>query len=275
MMKWKKCLNSRHFCLIIFLSFFFVSLTFAQKTVKVRAVKGYAFVSGDISPNEARAIAVKEAKINALKAAGIAENIKSYELLFNSQNNNDFTQFFNSDIQSEIQGAVQSYEVKKEKITQNKQLELLFEVEIDASIISYDSKPDIAFNQHIEGIGLFYQNNQPLTFSLKSTQPFYLTVFNITNSESVLLYPNKFEKQEKFQSDVSYSFPSNKINYILNTTAKESEENMLIFVFTKSQIPYINMNNEFVTNSDAIFSWIYSILPDQRNVEYRKLIINK
>jgi len=274
-MKWKRCQNSRRFCFFIFLPCVFVIHSFAQKTVKVKGVKGQSFVTGDISPNEARTIAINEAKLNALKAAGIAENIKSYELLFNSQNNNDFTQFFNSDIQSEIQGTVQSYEIKKEKITQNNQLEILCEVIIDAQVISYDSKPDVAFDQYIEGIELYYKNNDPLTFSLKSTQPFYLTVFNITNTESILLYPNKFENQEKYIANTSYSFPSNKINYTLNSSSKESEENMLIFVFTKTQIPYINMNNEQVTNSDAIFSWIYSILPDQRNVEYRKLIINK
>jgi hypothetical protein len=257
------------------LSFFFVIHTFSQKTVKVKGVKGQAFVSGDVSPNEARIMAINDAKINALKAAGIAENITSYELLFNSQNNNDFTQFFNSDIQSEIQGTVQGFELKNEKITQKNQLEILFEVTMDAQVISYENKPDISFDQYIEGIGLYYKNNEPLTFSLKSTQSFYLTIFNITNSESKLLYPNKYEKQEKYQPNVSYSFPSNKVNYALNITSKDREENMLIFVFTKSQVPYINMSNEQVTSSDAVFSWIYSILPDQRNVEYRKLIINK
>lgn len=275
MMRWKRCQNSRHFWLFIFLSFFFVIHTFSQKTVKVKGVKGQAFVSGDVSPNEARIMAINDAKINALKAAGIAENITSYELLFNSQNNNDFTQFFNSDIQSEIQGTVQGFELKNEKITQKNQLEILFEVTIDAQVISYENKPDISFDQYIEGIGLYYKNNEPLTFSLKSTQSFYLTIFNITNSESKLLYPNKYEKQEKYQPNVSYSFPSNKVNYALNITSKDREENMLIFVFTKSQVPYINMSNEQVTSSDAVFSWIYSILPDQRNVEYRKLIINE
>ena len=61
--------------------------------------------------NQAKYSAINEAKINALKAAGIGENIKSYQLLFSSQEKNEYAQFFSSDIQSEIQGAVASFDI--------------------------------------------------------------------------------------------------------------------------------------------------------------------
>ena len=110
MLKWKKCQKSNKLSLC-FLAFVLALQVSAQKIVKVPGIKGTAFISGDVSPNQAKLIALNDAKINAIKAAGIGENIKSYQLLFSSQEKNEFSQFFSSDIQSEIQGAVASYEI--------------------------------------------------------------------------------------------------------------------------------------------------------------------
>src|ERR1035437_4782417 len=115
---------------------------FSQETREAKAVKGSAFVTGDVSPNQAKIQALNDAKINALKAAGIEEHINSYQMLFTSQIKNDYSQFFSSDIQSEIQGAVQSYEVKSEKIYCKNEFEIICETTIDASVIKYNSKPD-------------------------------------------------------------------------------------------------------------------------------------
>ena len=75
---------------------------------------------------------------------------------------------------------------------------------------------------------------------------------------------------------------SNEINkfppqadYELETNLKDKEFNRLIFVFTKTAVPFIKMNKEQVTTNEAIFNWIYSIMPDQRKVEYRSLVIQK
>ncbi len=110
MLKWKKCQKSNKLSLC-FLAFVLAFQVSAQKIVKVPGIKWTAFISGDLSPNQAKLIALNDAKINALKAACIGENIKSYQLLFSSQEKNEFSQFFSSDIQSEIQGAVASYEI--------------------------------------------------------------------------------------------------------------------------------------------------------------------
>ena len=59
------------------------------------------------------------------------------------------------------------------------------------------------------------------------------------------------------------------------TDLQYQEMNRLLFVFTKSYIPFIKMNQEQVTDEDAIFNWIYSIMPDQRNVQYYSVIVQK
>ncbi len=248
---------------------------FSQKNIDVQNIKGSSSVSGDISPNQARVQALSNAKVNALKAAGIDEAINSYQLLFTSQAKNDYSQFFSSDIQSEIQGAVKSYKILSEKIYCKGDQEIICEVSIDATVVKYDSKRDVSFDSNVDGIKGAYNNGENLTFSVTTTQHCYLNIFNITDNEATLLYPNAYEKQMKINRSELYKFPTAAIDYGLGNDLKKQETNRLIFVFTKTQMPFIKINKEQVTTQENIFSWIYSIQPDQRNVEYFTLTILK
>ncbi len=272
--KWKKCQRSNNltFCLLVF---FFALNVSAQKLVKLTGIKGISYISGDVSPNQAKFLALNDAKINALKAAGVGENIKSYQLLFSSQEKNEYSQFFSSDIQSEIQGAVASYDITNQVTVKKSEIELYIEITIDAAVIKYETKPDNTFDAYIEGLKAVYNNHDKLTFTVKTTQACYLTIFNITDVDATLMYPNSYEKQNPFNSIKVYNFPSGQVDYSLETDLKEKESNRLIFVFTKTAVPFIKMDKDQVTTNDNIFNWIYSIMPDQRKVEYRSLIIQK
>lgn len=273
-LKWKNCQKSNKLLLFSFLFFLTLNLL-AQKTVHLKGIKGQAFISGDISPNQAKQLAINDAKINALKAAGIGENINSYQLLFNSQEKNEYSQFFTSDIQSEIQGAVESFDIINQTTIRKSDIELYIEVTIDASVIKYDTKSDTNFDVFVDGIKGVYNNNDKLTFGVKTSKPCYLTIFNISDTEATLMFPNNFEKNNLFNPLKTYQFPIAQVDYILETEMKDKEVNRLIFVFTKTSVPFIKMNDDQLTTSDAIFSWIYNIMPDQRKVEYRSIVIQK
>ena len=272
--KWKKCQRSNNltFCLLVF---FFALNVSAQKLVKVTGIKGISYISGDVSPNQAKFLALNDAKINALKAAGIGENIKSYQLLFSSQEKNEYSQFFSSDIQSEIQGAVTSFDITNQATVKKSEVELYIEITIDASVIKYETKPDNTFDAYIEGLKAVYNNHDKLTFTVKTTQACYLTIFNINDVDATLMYPNSYEKQNSIEAVEVYKFPLGGVDYELETSLKDKESNRLIFVFTKTAVPFIKMDKDQVTTNDNIFNWIYSIMPDQRKVEYRSLVIQK
>lgn len=265
--------NSSKIIVLIIAAFLPFHLS-AQKTKQLTAIKGTAYISDDISPKQARLLALNDAKINALKAAGIEEHINTYQLLFSSQVNNDYSQFFNSDIQSELQGSVQSYEIKNERKYVKNEIEWIYEVTIDAVVIKYDTKPDVAFDAYVEGIKQVYNNNDKLVFNIKTAQDAYLTIFNITDSEAFVMYPNAYEKQILLKELTTYYFPLANIDYTLHTDLKSPEVNRLIFVFTKTPITFIKMSQDQVTTHENIFSWIYSVMPDQRKVEYISFSIN-
>jgi hypothetical protein len=269
---------SHKICLCYSIIFFFgtgANFLLGQKTFSVSNIRGSALISGDVSPNLAKKQALNDAKINALKSAGIREHLSSYQVLFTSQQKNDYSQFFVSDIQNELQGAVQSYELKTEKTYCKNEFEIIYEITIDAVIIKYESRPDAAFEVSIEGVKKVYNNDEPLKFNVKTSQISYLTVFNITDTEALLLFPNKYEKQGQCKPLEVCKYPVAKIDYILHTDKNGTETNRLIFVFTKIPVPFIRMNEEQVTSNENIFSWIYSIMPDQRKVEYLTLSIQK
>jgi len=265
--------NSFHLLVIAFL--FSSNFIVAQKTIKVKDIVGTAFISGDVSPNQAKVQALDDAKINALKKAGIEEHINTYQLLFTSQAKNDYSQFFSSDIQSEMQGAIKTFKIKRDSIYCKGENEIICEIIIDATVIKYETKSDNTFDANIEGIKGVYNNDDKLSFSIKTTEKAYLTIFNITDNEALLLYPNTYEKQQILDSSVLYKFPDPKISYQLHTDMKQQETNRLIFVFTKTPVPFIKIDKDQLTTQENIFTWIYSIMPDQRKVEYYTLTIQK
>lgn len=259
----------------IFCFLFLVITNYAQKSIDVEKVRGECTIAGDISPNMAKERALNEAKVNALKAAGIDESVNSYQLLFTSQAKNDYSQFFSSDIQSEMQGAVKSVKVLSEKTFCTADNRIVYEVIINAVVVKYSTKSDPGFKSNIEGIRGAYNHGDNLTFNLKVTQNCYLTVFNITDSEAGVLFPNEYEKENALKKQELYNFPMAKIDYSLGSNSKTFEINRLIFVFTKKEMPFIKMDKQQVTKPETIFNWIYSIPPDERYIEYFSLSINK
>ncbi len=82
------------------------------------------------------------------------------------------------------------------------------------------------------------------------------------------------------EPNVNYVFPQNRgMGYFLEAHQENKtnrETNRFIFVFTKEQIPFINYDVDYlIDNREDIFSWIYSIMPDQRTLEYHSLAIVK
>lgn len=272
--KWENFLkNSNYHFIVIFI---FCNHSFYSQQIKeAKGVVGQALISGNVSPNLAKQQALNDAKVNALKATGIGEQINSYQLLLTSQQKNDYSQFFSSDIQTEIQGAIQSFVIKSERVYSKNEFEMVCEVTIDAQVIKYDVKPDASFDAVIEDIKGVYNNDDKLRFSINTTQPCYLTIFDITDKEAFVLFPNAYEKQLAIKPSEYLRFPIAPIDYTLHTDLKEKETNWLIFVFTKTPIPFIKMDVNQLTTSENIFSWIFSIMPDQRNIEYKTILIQK
>jgi hypothetical protein len=250
----------------------FLANFYYSQIIEVKNIIGEAIISGNMSPNDAKTEAINNAKLKALQKAGIEENISSYQTLYSNQKNNDFSQFFTSDIQSEMRGAVKKYEIIKEEIIKKSANELVTEITINAEVIKYNTVPDYTYIVNLEGIKSAYNKNDNLKFEITVTQDSYLQIFNITDTESSLFYPNIYEKSNLIKANTMFKFPNSNIDYQLDTH-KKTEINRLIFVFTKSNTPFISMDKNQVTTQENIFSWIYSLPPEIRTIEYKSFIL--
>jgi hypothetical protein len=251
-----------------------VSTSFAQETKHIKGAKGSYLISGSVSEEDAKMKALAEAKLNALKMAGVSENIKSYDMLFKSEIGTKYEEVFVSDRQSEIRGAIKDYTMESKKGL-DEYNNFFIEVTIDANVILYKTSPDPAFSVAIDGIKQGYQNGEKLTFTVTPSINCYINIFNIYEKEASLTYPNSYEKQQFLEGGKSYTFPLNQtIDYPLEKATKEPEKNKLVFVFTKDLIPYVNFHGEDqATNFEDVSSWLFSISPDKRYSHFVSFVI--
>lgn len=245
----------------------------AQEIITVTGAEGQAAITGSISENEARNQALQSAKVNALRKAGIAENLNSYEMLFKGEAGKDFMELFSSQTQSEIRGAVKSYTAVEEKFVDPTTKLFTIKVTINAQVIKYATEPDPEFQVQVDGIKPLYSNGELLNFSVKVTKSCYLNIFSVTESESSLIFPNKYEKEMAVSPGQTISFPK-RVDYVMEKKGSGIEHNRLIFVFTKSKIDFIDFaGDDQISDVEKILSWIYSINPDQRRIVFVPTII--
>ncbi len=257
----------------------------AQQIIHIKQAKGEYIMAAksDISEKAAFEKAHNEAKLEAMRKAGVAENISSSDILTTNQSGSNFKQDLSSILSVEINGAVVNDSIVDEKKIVD-EYGTKYYVTINADVIKYETKADPSFIFKVEGVKEYYENDNLMRFSFLPFSDGYLKIFNINDNENFMVYPY-FDKKGSmlndtlnrlFRANVKLQFPLNKLmgnpttredGYMLYTELPR-ENNYLIFVFTKDNIPYIGN----YTYKDVI-SWIYRISPDRRRVQFLDFVI--
>ena len=263
-MKISKFLKQTKIILVIFFQLTFIFSAYAgkdYKEIKLKKIQGIAVGGESETLEHVKIKAINNAKIEALRKAGIEENINSYSNLFKSEDSNNYEELFTSNVFSNIRGSVKDIEILnlKKEFTPEGQMKVA--VIINCTVIKYNTTSDLTFDAWIDGFKLFYNNNEALEFTVKPSKDAYLKAFLITNDDAYVLFPNDYEKSYLLKKDTEYKFPSQKIEYIL-TSEKKSKIHRVIVVLLKEDIPY----TEEVTYKN-ITRWIFNIPPHERVVK--------
>lgn len=260
--------------LILIFLFFNINLYSQQDNLKkVYGVKGTAYLNDRITPKEAKEEALNDAQKNALKEAGIGEYLRSSVILISNSDKNENSDFLSSEYQSQLEGAILDFKIDTFYTEKTPENLLLVSVIIDATVIKYNSKPDINFDAKLEGVKNVYNSNEKLNFSLTSSIDSYLHLFSFIEDEATLIYPNTYENESVLKKNVSYTFPLSKIDYVLTAEHKKSEKGRLIYVFTKTPIKFFQMDAAQTTKPENIYTWINSIPLDQKKVITKPILI--
>jgi len=256
--------NSFLFVFLLFLS----TTSVAQKnTQKVYSVSGQAFINELITPKQARELALNDAKSNALRKAGIGEYIKNNLTLLSSTVGDKYDEYINTEQQSQLEGSVLDYEIINENKFINEEKLLVISITINATVMKYQTKPDVNFDVRLFGVKSIYKNRENLEFSVQPSIDCYLNFFSWVDNESSLIYPNDREKSTLLKATSISKFPVFEgIDYKLILTQKENEKGRFIFVFTKTPMKFIQKDADQNTSPDEIISWINSIPLDQKKV---------
>lgn len=259
----RKLIDMRKYLIIYFFLLLVPFIGFSKKKEEINLsnISGEAVGTENESLKQVRTRAVNAAKVNALKEAGIQENITTYTDYFQSETKQEYEELFASSIFTNIQGAVTDVEIIKTDKSFTSDNLLQVKVFINCTVIKYKTQTDLSFDFKVEGIKPNYDNDDLLTFRFSPYNDGFLKIFIFTRNESYQLYPNNYENSKSLKKGNNYIFPLEEINYRLETD-KRSQMHRIVFVFSKKDIPYTKK-----VDYKQIFDWIFRIPPDIRKVK--------
>jgi hypothetical protein len=260
--------------IILFLVWFFCTVSplvsMGQQKKKVKSAKGEWVVSNDITPLQARENAIREAKLEALRQSGIPEIVSETNLKYHSESPERMKELFESLASTSISGEVSEFTIIKEDKKINEYGNIVYDVWIDATVMIHKGTKDQGFNSEVKGVRESYSSPDVLTFDITPWKEGYLTAFILSEKESVQLYPNNTERQEKLAGQTEYHFPrSHALEYEVSTQ-DPLEINYLVLLYTKQEIPFMQDPTQ-----QNILKFIAGIDPAGKSIKAYAFLIRK
>ena len=246
------------------------SSSFGQQKKKVEHVKGEWVVSNDITPMQARENAINQAKIEALRQAGVPEFISESNLQYHSEKPEQMKELFESLASVAISGEVSEFSIVKEDKKLNEYGNIVYDVWIDATVVVHKSAKDEGFNMEVRGVRESYSSPDQLTFEVTPWKEGYLTAFILSEKESSQLFPNNSERQERLAAQTVYPFPRSKAVEYEVSTGNSVEINYLILLYSKQEIPFMKEPTH-----QNILKFIAGIDPAQKSLKSYSFLIKK
>lgn len=253
--------------LFIFILIFNISIIVSAgdgvKKIKIEKVTGTGTGDEKTSLNEVRTRAINEAKIEALKQAGIAENISSYQNLYKTEDKKDYSEIFQSDVLVNIRGSVSDVKVINEEKGITPEGFLKVTVTINCTVLKFTTEPDLTLDARVEGLSLAYKLNEKMTFTVKPNVDCYLRIFQVSHelNQSSILYPNELHPNQLMEKNKEYNFPNDKYDLAMETSLEVEKVNLII-ILLKEDIPY----NDSDVSYEKIYKWINTIPLDKRKI---------
>ncbi|WP_294593049.1 DUF4384 domain-containing protein [uncultured Bacteroides sp.] len=241
----------------------------AQNTVKVKGVQGRWQVSDNVTLKEAEEHARMEAKKEALRKAGVMENVWSVFGQITQENGTEFQEAYSQMNVLAIGGMVNVTKETVEEVWDTNNRSLYKVVTIDATV-QKEEKVDKSYALEVKGISTLYKEGDVFTCTLKvHGTDSYLKFFWFDSNGGALLYPNEYEGNTLLKTEHEYKIPfSNAVDYRMEKQGKESEKINMMMVATKENIPYTDE-----VSYQNVLKWVYSIPNDKRCAFYDMILI--
>ena len=238
---------------------------------RVRNITGRCEVTRDISLAQAEERALEDAKINAMRKAGVPERLWSVTGLINENDGSEFSQVLSRMTTLEVNGLITVKEVDySEEMIDGRRYAV---ATIDADVKIVDTEVDLTFQMEVDGLKNVYGNGEAMSFKVCIYgHDAYLTIFWFDDNGGSLIYPSEFDSRMQFRKNAEYTFPLNQgIEYVMEKLDKSHKMETINFiaVATKRDIPFLEKDITF----DSVLKWLYSIPADERAACREAIII--
>lgn len=265
--------NIRIPSILLFLVCFCLTTGISAQQKKIRNAEGTCELTRHITLEEAEQKALHEAKLDALRKAGVPENVWSVLGMTASQDNQHLQEAYSEMSVLAVGGLVRltdkpSYRRYFDPVDGKEYVS----ARIDAAV-STKNQTDPSYTIQVKDLQQVYREGEEISFGIRfyGTDSF-LKIFWFTEDDGAILYPNDFDTDRKFAQQ-EYRFPLNPDLYSILATKEEDGKDIqqvnVFFVATKKNIPFIEEDVTF----ESIFQWIYSIPPAQRCVQVSNFLI--
>lgn len=249
-----------------------VNCAFASEAIKVRHAVGKWEVSNDITPKQAEEKALFEAKKEALRKAGVMENVWSVFGQITSDSGSEFVEAYSAVSTLAINGMVNVTDMKVEDLWDPGLKRDFKVVTIDAIVTADDTKEDKTYALEVKGIEPVYKEGETFecTFSIYGHDS-YLKFFWFGENGAALIYPNEYEGNQIFKAGQKYHMPvTTSIDMVMqkHDANKDVEKVNIIAVATKKDYPYLGKYDY-----QSIIQWVYGLPADQRTLFYTLTLI--
>lgn len=246
------------------------AFSYAQKKVVLTDVAGSWVISADITPAQAREKAIQQAKLEALRQAGVPERISESNIIYRSDKKRDFQEIFKSLVTSSVSGEISEYKITKEEKRTDAFGELVYSVTLNCTVLIHNATADPSFNMEVTGIRETYNSPDKLSLEIKPLKDGFLTVFYIGDTTAAILYPNRIERQEKLEGGKKYAFPRSKALEYEVSTENNIEVNYVVLLLTKHDLPFVEEQNP-----NNILHFLAAIDPSEKCLKSYSITIKK
>ncbi|MDR1162196.1 MAG: DUF4384 domain-containing protein [Tannerellaceae bacterium] len=221
----------------------------------------------NIRLEEAKRLALENAKADALRQSGLPEEFIVISAGAVSDRINGFVSYSNS----ELSGEIVYYRVTDEQVL-NEGARYFYRVLIEATVKTGKMKRDLEFDAFISGIRTgVYPEGETFAFSLRPSKDCYVHIFWIdAGGEGAPLYPNPAEPPELLRAGETYDFPRTQRYRTKKETQEATEAISLVFAFTRKNIPFTG-----ACTLENIQQWITAIPSDERKIKYDAIVISR
>ena len=253
-----------------------VKTLYAGDVVRVKGAVGRWEVSDDITPKQAEEKALFEAKKEALRKAGVMENVWSVFGQVSATHGDEFFEAYSSVSAIAIDGKVNIIDKKVEDLWDQNLHRNYKILTIDAYVTKDEVMEDKTYAMSVEGIEPIYKENEFMRFTVKvHGADSYLKVLWFGEGGAGLIFPTPEvagNENRLFMADVEYQFPLPSPDlYLIGKAdpAVDVEKVNVIIVATKKDYLFDIKEPDY----QSIIQWIYNIPADERTLFHTLTLI--